>query len=283
MAAMAASDGSSISCGSRDDKTSHMSPKICSQSTKKLWSQRNRFLFVWCRQGMTRVMYREPPHHPAPENTLPAPQYPADLYLRQNELGSSWKMGKAQFKAPEKPWVWTKHSPSIFLVTPNRPEWELCTDLATWEDVVQCGERMWILVPSNTLANRQLVACIRVAVAWHLCDTCLATRRNPKLSRTLRVAGEKKSWWTQGRISLQFSDRIKETEKHRLQPKTSVSLNKWKSDFGCCFGVPVADPRCCSCCKFWFFPNKPGASSGSAHFLDAKCPISSHKLYWKTP
>ena len=37
MAAMAASDGSSISCGSRDDKTSHMSPnKICSQSTNKI-------------------------------------------------------------------------------------------------------------------------------------------------------------------------------------------------------------------------------------------------------
>jgi hypothetical protein len=159
MAAMAASDGSSISCGSRDDKTSHMSPnkRYSLSRPKKLWrSQRNRFLFVWCRQGMTRVMYREPPHHPAPENTLPAPQYPADLYLRQNELGSSWKMGKAQFKAPEKPWVWTifKHSPSIFLVIHGDTQStrsELCTDLATWEDVVNgCGywfhQTLWLTV-----------------------------------------------------------------------------------------------------------------------------------------
>lgn len=85
----------------------------------------------------------------------------------------------------------------------------------------RCGERMWILVPSNTLANRQLVACIRVAVAWHLCDTCLATRQNPKLSRTLRVAGEKKSWWTQGRIFFSF---WRKTKTHLLSLK-----GNWKT------------------------------------------------------
>ena len=220
------------------------------------------FCSCGCRQGMTRVMYREPPQsHPAPENTLPAPQYPADLYLRrQNELGSfSWRMGKAQ-KTMSLNHVWTF---TIHLVGgTNRPEhrmeivhfmtWQLAKmwwtdvdtgllDLATCEDVVNgCG--YWLtdlLVPSNTLANVQLAASIRVAVTWHLCDTCLATQRNPKLSRILRVAGsEKKPWWTQGRSLFSFWRKTKThllslnkgTEKHWTTTKNKCvteQVKKW--------------------------------------------------------
>ena len=99
-------------------------------------------------------------------------------------------------------------------------EWDLSIFRA--KDATTCGD-VWFH-PTGQLANYQVAVCIQVAVARHLCDTCLATAKLCDSASCTLEAWEKPS------VVNPRSRKIKTTHWTTAKTKHSVVLQvyKWK-------------------------------------------------------